>query len=92
MLKVQIEGSEIVIRLPLDTLKHCTDFHPELDGDVAITDIKVFADDVVAELEREEEDGTTPVRSMFDAVIVTAIENGSEGCEERGRAADGDGE
>lgn len=90
MLKVQIEGSEIVLRLPLETLKHCTDHHPELEGEVAITHLAKFAEDVVLALEEEEEDGTTVLMKSIDIAIVKAVENGSEGCEERGRAADRD--
>ena len=36
-----------------------------------------FAEDIVAELEREQDDGTTPVHEVLDAAIEEAIEQGS---------------
>lgn len=61
LLKVEIEGAEIVIRMPFDTLKVAADNAPELEGEVKVTDPAAFASDVLIELQREEEDGTTLV-------------------------------
>jgi hypothetical protein len=79
-----IEGGCIVIRIEISALPLIV---PGAWGPVPgddcfkVTDAEAFARDLVAELNREEEDGTTPVHRMFDAVIQGAIENGAEGVE-----------
>ena len=47
-----------------------------------ITEPLTFAWDVKCELQREEEDGTTPLHLLFDKVCMAAIENGCGGSEE----------
>ena len=46
-----------------------------------VTSADTFACEVVRELEREEEDGTTPVHSLLDDVCMKAIDNGADGVE-----------
>lgn len=81
-----IENGQIVIRLDIDVL----------DGAVEqlwscgrygwprykVTDKAAFARAFVAELNEEEEDGTTPIHLLFDNAAMRAIENGAEGVEE----------
>ena len=47
-----------------------------------VTDKAAFANEFVAELNREQEDGTTPIHLLFDNAAMKAIENGSLGVEE----------
>jgi hypothetical protein len=47
-------------------------------GDVTITQQILFTDDILRELTREEEDGTTLIHRMFDKAAAEAIENGSD--------------
>lgn len=88
-LTVKIEGDAIVIRLPIDVVPVCVDTawargfgDPTGKHEWAITNPEGFAADVVRELNREEEDGTTPVHKLFDEVLAEAIEQGSQHVEE----------
>lgn len=81
-LTVRMEGEELVIRLPLDTIPLVVAACPSLwqeEGCPRVTDARVFADAVLMALHREEEDGTTHVHRMFDAAFVEAVERGAEG-------------
>jgi len=73
----------IVIRVPVDALEQAMRENPRDDSyyDVKVTDAAEFAADVVRELNREEEDGTTPVHLLFDKALAAAVDNGSMGCE-----------
>jgi hypothetical protein len=44
-----------------------------------VTDSRKFAAEVVRVLEREGEDGSTPVTRMLDLAFIHAVENGAEG-------------
>ena len=44
-----------------------------------VVDPKVFAEDVLAEINREGEDGTTPLTRFLDDMMEAAVENGSLG-------------
>ncbi len=48
------------------------------DTRFSIANARGFAKDVVREMTREEEDGTTPLDTMLDEVTRKAIEDGSE--------------
>lgn len=88
MIKAAIEGDELVIRLPADILRSATnacpllnlyceehnDFEPPL-----IVDLNTWCKEVVIELNREKEDGTTLVHEMFDKAFQNAAESGAEG-------------
>jgi hypothetical protein len=78
----KIEGTEIVIRIPLAALPNAAsvawdDAYGE--HDIAVVDLEAFAKDFVLELVREEEDGTTLVHLMLDKAAVKAAENGAFG-------------
>jgi hypothetical protein len=75
--EAKIEGDEIVIRLPIGNIPIA------FSGGVAagyiqapyrVTNAASFARDVVTELRREAEDGTTAVHRMFDDAFTRAIE------------------
>lgn len=82
---VSIEGDEIVIRVPIlalpDAFKYCDyveGFDPE-GPRPCVTDAAVFARELLGELQREEEDGSTVVTEMLDDAMRAAVENGCEG-------------
>lgn len=52
------------------------------DGRYRITDIDVFAKEVVHELNNEAEDGTTAIHMLFDKAMYEAIDQGSQGVED----------
>lgn len=77
-LKVRIEKGQLVLSIGIETLAFATmnGTSGYFDG-LKITNPRGFARDVVAELEREQEDGTTPVHAMIDAAAEAAAEQGS---------------
>lgn len=85
--KAIIEDGCITIRIPvafLDTIVEGGPLFTENGLGFKVTDLDAFAKDLLHELNREEEDGTTPIHRMFDSVIEKAIEQGAEGVEEVG--------
>lgn len=83
-----IVGERIVISVSLDALATAVGATPALEdydeetNDFAppiVTDKQAWAREVVRQLNREQEDGTTPIHLMFDAAFVEAIEQGAEG-------------
>jgi hypothetical protein len=79
---VRLVAGEIVIRVSVDNLPAI------VEGGWAsrvfpirfkVTDPEAFAADLLYELRREEEDGTTPIHRLFDRCIWSAIENGAQG-------------
>ncbi len=81
---IEIEGGEIVIRIPIDALPIAAPI--AFDGAygfgnhaIAVTDVAAFAREFLIELKRESETGETAVTRMLDAAVVRAFENGAEG-------------
>ncbi|HAM58565.1 MAG TPA: hypothetical protein DCQ64_25400 [Candidatus Rokubacteria bacterium] len=88
-LAVSLERGAIVIRLPLSILTiafEAAPFNEQPDGSglslYRVADVNAFAEAIVEELDREEEDGATPVHRLFDGAMEEAVENGCEGIEE----------
>lgn len=80
-----IEGDAVVIRVTLSSIPAIIDGGwgcGAISPRMKITDVQAFAKDWVSELNREAEDGSTPIHKMFDATINEAIEQGAEGIEE----------
>lgn len=80
-----IRDGAIVIRIPLSYLPQIVEgawgtgnLHPRMK----IMNVDEFAADLVSELDREEEDGSTRIHRMFDAAINEAINQGAFGIEE----------
>ncbi|WP_299663900.1 hypothetical protein [uncultured Ruegeria sp.] len=76
----KIEGDEIVIRMKISELNGAAyqgldQCGVEDDGEM---DFEQLAPDLVKELNREEEDGTTLIHRALDSAVVAASENGSE--------------
>jgi len=90
MMRVEIEGNEVVVRLTVDALVSATERGPALDDlihgrggnestRVNVTDRLVWVDEFIRELRREEEDGTTLLHRAFDAAISRAVDSGAFG-------------
>jgi hypothetical protein len=82
---------KVVIELGINTLADAAANMPDNNyGDdcndwflqFKIIDAAEFAKDVVIEMMREEEDGSTPLIYFIDKVCRLAIDNGSCGCQE----------
>ena len=82
-LTVKIEKDELVIRIGIGTLAFSADecplfYNGERDcSDVKVIDPPEWAKDVLRELEREEEDGSTPVTELIDKAMSDAVDQGS---------------
>ena len=79
---------EIVIRVPISALPTAAEvaFDRVLgfgNHSYRVTDKHVFAQEVVFELNRESENGGTPVHKVLDAACFAALEQGAEGVSDR---------
>lgn len=77
-LTVEIKDECLSITVGVKTLAFAITHNPELK--LNVTDAKGFAQDVLHELQREQEDGTTPVHLLLDKAADEAAEQGSEHC------------
>jgi hypothetical protein len=80
-----IENGSIVIRVSLDALPTVVEgawASGGMDTRYKITNAQEFAAELVTELNRESEDGTTRIHLMFDRAIQEAIDQGAFGIEE----------
>ena len=85
MAEATIEDGAIVIRVLVSALPQVVEgawATGNLETRYQITNLDEFAADLVTQLNREEEDGTTTVHRMFDKAIEDAIERGAFGVEE----------
>lgn len=82
-----VEGDELVIRIDVDTLCHAvtmadnwpTDYKGE--SCATIVNRALFVKELMNELQRENEQGATPLHFLFDEAALAAIEAGSEAVE-----------
>ena len=72
-------SGDIIIRIPGAYLRHHVRASEDFEEGSRVTNTKVFSDEILRALNDEQEDGTTPVHQMLDAVVLEAIENGAEG-------------
>lgn len=83
---VELEGHEIVIRVPIDALTGAAEVafkrHYGLDCHIEVVDADVFASEVMCELRKEAENGDTLVHLMLDKACVNAAEAGALGLSE----------
>lgn len=79
-----LQDAEIVIRVPVDVLPSVVEgawAAGGMDLRLKVTDPALFARELVNELNREDEVGTTPIHRVFDAAIMEAFGQGAEGVE-----------
>ena len=80
-----IERGTLVIRLPIKNLPVVLQATPGVgEGQpwYRVTDAEAFAKDLMHELNREDDIGSTRVHRMLDEAILEAIEQGAEGIED----------
>ena len=83
-LEIDIIKGRLVISVGVETIGHAISLSPYImrfeDGEEPqITDPDLFAKEIVRELDRESEDGTTLIHLALDKAAERAIENGCEG-------------
>ncbi len=91
-LSAHVVDGRLVISIGVETLAFAFDHsefaqpHDDESGEFVqafkVTSPVMFARAVARELEREQEDGTTPVHLLLDAACAGAVEDGCEGVEE----------
>ncbi|MGB3070933.1 MAG: hypothetical protein WBC18_20440 [Ottowia sp.] len=83
--EARIDGDRIVISLAISTLAHAardSDYfwRAKEDGEpLTISDERVFAQSVCGALNREAEDGGTPITRLLDAAFEDVCEQGEDG-------------
>lgn len=80
-----IEKGSLVIRVSLEALPMILDgawAMNKLDKRYKITDASEFAKELTYALNAEDEQGTTPVHTLFDKAILEVIEQGGFGIDE----------
>ena len=75
-LEVVLAGDRLVISIGVNVLAFAVGAGTQ---DFTITDAALAAREILRELQREEEDGTTPVHKLLDQAAFDAWENGGEG-------------
>ena len=78
-LDVAVTGGRLVISIGVRTLAFAVTHGAGVDEVMRITDPLAAAREMVSELVREEEDGTTPVHKLLDKAAFDAWENGGDG-------------
>jgi hypothetical protein len=80
---IEIIGDEIVIRVPIHAIPVAAAVAWETRSlrELKVTDVPVFAAELVSQLRREKENGDTLVTDMLDAAVIRAVEDGAEGFE-----------
>ena len=89
---VRVEGDDIVIRITPAALKFASEngvlctfsTHANRFRRATVTDLPAWRDAIVRALQREEENGDTPVQLLLDAALEYAAEQGEEGIEIEG--------
>lgn len=86
LLELQVTDEQLVITIGLDALVSITNMQPcwplNEDGEpLKIIDRELFIKDFLAELGREDEDGTNHIHRAFDQSAIDLFENGSESVE-----------
>lgn len=82
-----VEGDELVIRVTLDALCHGVtmgdNWPMQNNGEsgATIVDRDLFVKELIGELQRENEQGATPLHFLFDEAAEALMENGSEAIE-----------
>lgn len=81
-LEVEIFEGVLRITIGVSTLGFAAKHIPNTGWDedhLKVTDESVFAEEILRELQREQENGTTLVHRMLDQATLRAIEQGCEG-------------
>jgi hypothetical protein len=73
-----IEGSEIVIRVPIETIPYAASAALG-DCGVEVSDLQAAAKSIVRYLNDEDEEGSTPIHFALDKALTQAVEQGEDG-------------
>lgn len=76
-LKIELENERIVISVGISAFAYGVQHADSWDEELKIEDETQFAKDVLRELQREDEQGSTDLFFLFDKAANKAVENGS---------------
>lgn len=76
-----IEGDEIVIRVPISTIQHAASA-VLWEREITVTDDRKAAASIVRYLNDEDEEGSTPIHFALDRALEAALDQGEEGFSE----------
>lgn len=82
--RAEILDGVITIRIPVENLTPIIEgawATGNLMGRLRLTNSSEFALDLLRELNRESEDGSTPIHRLFDKCIYEAVDQGAQGIE-----------
>jgi len=81
-LSVKVEDGQLKISIGIALLAFAVQAQDQWPEECYVSDVREFAKSVAGRLQKEEEDGTTPIHRMFDAVAETVLEQGDDGVDE----------
>lgn len=81
-LSVKIEDGQLKITIGIALLAFAVQSQEQWPEEYYVSDLREFARSMAHRLQREEEDGTTPVHRMLDAAADEVLEQGDEGVDE----------
>lgn len=81
-LSVKIEDGQLKISIGIALLAFAVQGQDQWPEEFYVSDIREFAKSMARQLQREEEDGTTPVHRMLDAAADEVLEQGDDGVDE----------
>lgn len=85
--RVAVEGDELVIRITLDTLCHAVTMadnwptNERGESIATIVDRELFVKEFMVELQRDNEQGATPLLRLFDDMALEVLEQSGESIE-----------
>lgn len=82
LLQVAIEDGQLRISIGIALLAFAVQAQDAWPEQLYISDIPDFAKSIARHLQRESEDGTTPVHRMLDAAANEVLEQGDDGADE----------
>lgn len=78
-LTIRVENGDLVIRIDAKTLAFAAIHLPQHDGQpLEVDDEDKLVRDVIGQLGKEDDDGSTVVTTMLDRAIIDAWEDGSD--------------
>lgn len=81
-LAVTIKDGQLNISIGIALLAFAVQAQDAWPEGVRVTDLQEFASSMARQLQKEEEDGTTPVHRMLDAAAYEVLEQGDDGVDE----------
>lgn len=87
-LAVTIKEGQLNISIGIALLAFAVQSQDAWPEEFRVTDLREFATSMARQLQKEEEDGTTPVHRMLDAAASEVLEQGGDGVDE-GNVEDG---